>query len=55
MGTPLTKRSIEDCSRLASIIQKLESVPLERKNAITDDIEWLIKELKEAWLREEKS
>lgn len=53
MGTPLTKRTLEDCSRLESIRIKLENVPPEKRNAITDDIEWLIKELREAWLREE--
>lgn len=53
MGIPM-KQSLEDIMRLESIDNKLKSVPEERKNAITDDIEWLIKELREAWSRENK-
>ena len=47
------KRSFEDVKRLETIRIKLEKIPIEKQNAIIDDLKWATEELLKSWRREE--
>ena len=49
------KQSFENIEKLETISYKLERIHPKDKNAITNDMEWLVKQLREAWIREEDS